>query len=492
LLAISGLNIALVAGTLYFLLIAGGAGQKTAAWIALVMTVLQVFIASAGIPVQRAGWMASAGFLSIILERDKNSLNLFFFAFLALLLTDPMCLSNISFQLSFLSVFALILSARFFPEHQPYGDYWMASLSVLLLTSPLVLYYFHIFSPVSLAANLLAIPLFHLSLLSALIVLFLYFLIPPAAPFAAGLASFFLAAGNHWIHFLAKFPYGYFFLTRPSLLKMVLYYAAAVLFLGLKAARRFGRKILIAAGMIWLAAGLALFWPQKLPLFEWTVLSAGKNDLAYLQAGGRHWILNAGRRFPSDQAEWILGSFLRSKGIKTVEGVVLTGLYQKNTGGLYTLKRDFLIRSVWMPPALKRPVRIKGAVQVRQPETLRGVMLYPTGQEQLCVETAVHGRKFLFASRGCEDLAERNGPYEMIALSSPDDWDAASLEKIVKKQPRIIVLNDPDSQAASFFRDRKISVFDTRTSGALSLKLWTENGSPELSSYKKGKLEIKA
>ena len=95
----------------------------------------------------------------------------------ALILMDTKSLESVSFQLSFLSVFALILSGRMINQRWQWADCLTTILSLLMLAFLIVLFYFNIFSPISILANLLAVPLFHFSLLAILSYL-VFFYIP--------------------------------------------------------------------------------------------------------------------------------------------------------------------------------------------------------------------------------------------------------------------------------------------------------------------------
>ncbi len=207
LLAISGLNIALVAGTFYLILIACGIERRMASFFGILFSFFQVGVAGMGYPVLRAGWMAGAGFLAIVLNRPRHSLNLFFLALLCVLLPDTRAAGNVSFQLSFLSVLSMIV---FFPlwEEWKWKDFWAVPLAVTLGTFPVVLGHFGGISTVGWPANFFAVPLFHFTLLSVLMGLVLAW-VPPAAFLFFSTASFFLKATLAWIYFCASHPWSY-------------------------------------------------------------------------------------------------------------------------------------------------------------------------------------------------------------------------------------------------------------------------------------------
>ena len=108
LLAISGLNISIIAGFLYFSLRSlRFLSRKVRALIVFAFTVIYVFIGGGGPPVMRAGLMAAIVLAGIMLEKESNLLNGLLVAFFILLVCAPSDFFSPSFQLSFLAVFSL-------------------------------------------------------------------------------------------------------------------------------------------------------------------------------------------------------------------------------------------------------------------------------------------------------------------------------------------------------------------------------------------------
>jgi hypothetical protein len=92
-----------------------------------------------------------------------------------------------------------------------------------------------------------------------------------------------------------------------------------------------------------------------------TVFAAGSNELMHLQfADGSHWLVNAGRSLPSDQAEWIVAPYLRSKGIKKLKGIVFTDYLKRHTSGFETLRRNFDFQYAAGPYLYKEDLRLPG------------------------------------------------------------------------------------------------------------------------------------
>lgn len=360
LLAISGLNIALLAGSVYFLMILAGLGQKSAAFFALIITMVQVLIAGGGIPVQRAGWMAGCAFLGIMLERPVSLLNGLFFSFLLLLVLDVRSLEDISFQLSYLSLFCLIASPVIRNKYWSWTNFALTSAVVLVGTAPVVLYHFNSISILSILGNLFAIPMFHLALLagfSAIAVPEIAFL----SGAAAGAAEFFLNLGLGWIRFCSRSGWGYFFFPKPTFFEIVFYYfGLLILLLPVKIFRRPGWKNSLTVLCITISLGSFAVRHAEKREFSMTVLSSGQSGAAHAQLGpGRHWLIESGRGWSGSQAQWTLSPYLQSLGVQNLSGVIHTDFRTKNPEGLGLLRENFGFEYFFAPLWGKRNSEIE-------------------------------------------------------------------------------------------------------------------------------------
>lgn len=183
-LAISGMNVDLVAGlvffTVRFLMALFPAFalrfhiKKIAAVIACASAILFMVIAGATIPTQRALLMTSIVFLAVIMDRVALSMRLLAVAALVLLALEPESLMSASFQMSFAAVTALIaayecMRERLIAAYARSGLLRRAALYFLGIvfssviasaaTAPVSAYHFQQIAVYGVLANLAAIPL---------------------------------------------------------------------------------------------------------------------------------------------------------------------------------------------------------------------------------------------------------------------------------------------------------------------------------------------
>jgi competence protein ComEC len=485
LVAISGMNITLVAGGLFFLALVAGLPQKGAAAAGLLSAVAYVFLSGAGIPVVRAGWMAALFFAGLLLEREKDLLNSLYFAFFAIVAVDPEALFQVGFQLSFLSVLCLALLAGRGGMDWPRD--LLQTFWILVGTFPLCAVYFSIFSWVALFTNLLAIPLFHLGVFTGLASLAASG-IPVLAPLLAWGSTFFLKSGLAWIHAWAEQPWGYFHLRPPSTWLITTYYAAlSVIYAGGKLKSFRFRALRVPALSIWFLVTALFFLPTKRENLVLTIFAAGQNELLHAEfPGGRHWLVNAGRGAPSDQARWLLGPFLRERGVKRLQGILLTDLARRHTGGLSALLSNFSVNSILLPYGGKLDLRKRPApLPLRRGDRIpvgaaSGFQVLDIVDDRIFLLIEDGGRRFIFlptwnpeALKQVLPRLEAVSPVEAVLFPASGEPSAAVLGEVLRViSPRWAVFSKQKESILSLpvsVRDGGVSFLFLADTGALQL-----------------------
>ncbi len=166
--AISGFNIAILAGFLEKLL--SGLGKRRAWPVIAVVLFLYAFLVGADAAVLRAAIMGSLYVLAQAVGREAFSLNSLAFAAIVMSAANPEVLWDVGFQLSFAATLGLILlvppAERWFERRFRFFRVWGSILKETLIvtaaaqiaTLPLTIYHFGTLSLMSPLANLLIIP----------------------------------------------------------------------------------------------------------------------------------------------------------------------------------------------------------------------------------------------------------------------------------------------------------------------------------------------
>ncbi|WP_228377128.1 ComEC/Rec2 family competence protein [Chryseobacterium sp. FH2] len=168
-LAISGTHIVVIFGLFYFLLmnILSLKFRKYAIVSSLVFIWLFTVFIGFGSSVVRSSIMLSIYFIYVLLQRKPDLLHSLSLSAFIILIFDTQQIFDIGFQLSFLAVLGIFWLNQPILNYLPKQDNWFKklifntisiSLSAQLATLPLVLYYFHQFSFVSVIANFFIVP----------------------------------------------------------------------------------------------------------------------------------------------------------------------------------------------------------------------------------------------------------------------------------------------------------------------------------------------
>ena len=373
--AIDGLRIALLAGMMVALL---RAVRLSRAWCGAVAVPVIWFYTAA------TGWEPSAVRASVMmtivlggwaLKRPGDLLNSLAAAAFVILLGDPRQLFQASFQLSFLVmlVIALMLPRlnagfdrllqrdEFLPDElvpgwkksgrwflQKFLRYLGLSFAAWIGSLPLAAKYFHLFSPVSTLANLVAVPLGTGALMANLGALVCGSWLPWFTELFNHTAWFFMVAMTGVSVAAARLPGAYFYVPEPSLATMVTYYAMVIaLFSGWFTTRRRRQSGL---AVLCLLAGFYFWqWQSSRAETDLTVLPLDGGHAVYVDADGRQndWLINCGNE---NAVSFTLKDFLRAQGVNTVPRLVLTAGDTRNAGGAQKLAELFPVGELWTSP----------------------------------------------------------------------------------------------------------------------------------------------
>lgn len=380
-LAVSGLHVGFVAAVAY-----GGIRwlltrsewlmlrfvvPRLAAALTLVPVLLYAGIAGSNVATGRAVLMASLVFGSVLVDRQRNLAVALALAAVAAIALTPGVTADVSFQLSFAAVAALLVAIerfqRWWPEWeeatllrlQPrrawllrlLATYAVVSAAALIATSPLVAYHVNRVSLAAPIANLLVTPI-----LGSLVVplgLTAALAYPLSETFAGGLvgaASPLISLSVYLVQGIAAVPGSSFRTTTPGWWMLgALYLAGAMVLLGGRRARRAGLAI-ACAGLALPGVGHLGAWlgPRELRV---TFLSVGQGDGAVVELpGGGVMVIDGGGLANStfDVGERVVAPYLWQRGIARVDVLVVSHPDWDHFGGLRFLAENFRPREVWV------------------------------------------------------------------------------------------------------------------------------------------------
>jgi competence protein ComEC len=352
-LAVSGFNVALLAGAVWTLVRAAGGGRRAAAASGIVAVLAFAAVVGPEPSVVRATIMAVLVLTAVLLEREASVTNSLALAALAILAVRPGDLRDPGFQLSFAATAGIVAAPM------PRGGLAAAlavSLAAQLAVLPVTLAHFNQLSTIGIVANLAAVPL-----AGAATVLGLLGVIAAAVTDVAAAAVF----GAVWPLLLllrgvaalsAAVPGAVVYLPAPGPAAVAAY--AAALVAGLAAwhtrSHRAQSRALATGAALSLIVALLL---GALPILtrgdgrlHVTVLDVGQGDAIVIEApDGRAVLVDAGAGGPSrlDAGERAVAPFLWNRGVLALYATLTTHADIDHAGGMAAIRRRFRVAETW-------------------------------------------------------------------------------------------------------------------------------------------------
>jgi competence protein ComEC len=526
--AISGLHIALIAGILVAIL---RTVQVPRFWCGAVIIPLIWFYTAA------TGWQPSAIRSTIMmtiiiagwsLKRPSNLINSLAAAAFIILLYDPQQLLQASFQLSFFVVLSIALfmpplekirdrllqpDPLLPPELIPRWRRWLSGPLRIVLTSvavslaawfgswPLTAYYFHLFSPVTLLANLLIVPLSSAALACNLGSLICGDWFPWAT-------ELFNHSGWLWMklmleisHAVIKLPGAFFYVRSPVLGDFVIYYGAMLAVMSGVAFRKKWRLATVIC-VVFIGTFYGWRWHVRHSTTTLTVLPLNGGHAVFIQSGksSDDLLIDCG---DTNAVDFITKPFLHAQGVNHLPLLVLTQGDMRDISGAQPVCELFSVSQVFTSPVRFRSSAYRQTIGALEQTPGRHItvnrgdaigtwtVLHPALTNQfsraddnsLVLRGEIYGARILLLSDLGRDgqgvLLEQTNDLraDVVVAGLPTDSEPLRDALLDAIQPKIIVIADSEfpatRRAPAALRERlarrNIPVIYTRQAGAVTL-----------------------
>jgi len=368
--AVDGLRIAIISGIFLSLFRVLGASRATSGL--LVIPLIWFYAAMTGFPASaiRATVMATVVIGGWALRRPTELINSLFAAALIILVWEPSQLFQAGFQLSFCVVLCIILLMprfealgkyllkKFFgpdpwipvqppsrwqrmlrgPAHYAWETF-LVSLVAWLGSIPLSAYYFHVFTPVSVPANLLAVPLCGVVLICNLISLLLAGWFPLGAEIYNHAGWFLMESIRVTSQWSAHWPAACYYVPAPAFPTTALYY---VLLLSIATGWVFTIKhrvwALTALGLM-SSAWFVQYWFER-QTTRLTILPVKGAAAVFVDAPGaaNDLLIDCGNE---SSAGFVVKPFLQAHGVNDLPRMILTHGDLHHVGGAEAIRQAF-------------------------------------------------------------------------------------------------------------------------------------------------------
>ncbi len=410
-LAVSGLHVGFISIGFWWFLRKLGCPPRVTAVVGMVVIAFFILVTGSRPSVIRAGIMAMVAFLALLVQREKDPLNLLGLAAFLCLVYNPFSLFDLGFQLSFLATLGILTGAPLLEKHLAGLPRWLrtslaVSLSAQVAVAPVLTWNFNRLSLIAPVANLIVVPLVGLVISGGLIFVFALMTFPPVGVLAAKLIGLPLDLLVLSVRIFAGVPFASVDIGTPDRGFIAAYYlfcsqvfglwpgsgGRAEVFplmdpvfgpglqnmswagrdetrdatLGLKARPGPvfpGVLLILVAALVWVWSGIVGDPPGTMTV---TFLDVGQGDAAFLEfpggvtmlidGGGRENLGVDGRRDGSDggnggydAGRMVVVPFLRHKGVHRIDYVLMSHPHEDHIGGLVAVLEGFKVGFVLGP-----------------------------------------------------------------------------------------------------------------------------------------------
>ncbi len=357
-LAASGMNVAIIYGIWFFILQKLRVPFNITVSSGIFVIIFYALMTGLGPSVIRAAIMLIFVLLGKLIDRDAHSISLLSFVALLMLIYNPAYINDVGFQLSFLVTFGLLITAPVVFERLKYIPNWLSGAVFIpiiaqIWVAPLQMYYFNSFSLYSVFANIAIMPFVSIisfgGFLSSVLAIF--------KPIADSTCFIFDLVLNPVLNalvaisqYFSNLPHSLVITPQPNDFQMILYYFLVVLITLLF---KFGwKKRIITATIISLAILFVLYIPLPDKNFETIVFDVQNADAFLIKTPkNKYFIIDTGKqgfKGGKSQADFIILAYLKDKGIKNIEGLILTHFDSDHAGGAVDLIKNLNVNAIYL------------------------------------------------------------------------------------------------------------------------------------------------
>lgn len=357
LIAISGLHIAMIGGSLYRILRKRIGGYVLPAGIGIVFIILYGMMTGLSGATMRAVFMIIISIGAEVSGRRYDLLTAMSVALLFMLLQNPYQLTQAGFLLSFGAVFGIAVIYPVFPRlfsdmpHIVEGLF--VSISVQAAILPVLLYFFYEFPIYGVFLNIIVVPLMGVLLALLIFGALLGSFFPGLAKTVMIPVQYIFKIYEGVCNISEKLPFHTMCTGRPPVWWILIYYSGMIMFLllvyALKLPTHKGNRKTAGDLGVWVLA-VAIFYgalfgtflvPRPLTVCMFDV---GQGDGIYIRTpGGRHILMDGGSSSKNKVGNYILKNGIMYYGAKELDYVFISHSDSDHYSGIVELLEDNLI-----------------------------------------------------------------------------------------------------------------------------------------------------
>ena len=359
-LAASGMNVAFIYGFWVFFMRRIRAPFKITVLSGMVLVIFYTMMTGMGASVLRAALMLLLILAGKLIDRDAHTISLLSFVATILLIYNPAYINDVGFQLSFIVTFGLLTTANIiFDKYKDskIPDFLIGAILIPVVAqiwvAPIQMFYFNTFSTYSIFANILSMPFLSVisfgGFVSSIIAMF--------APLTDKICMLFDLILNYVLNilvfisnFFAQLPHSLCTTRHPNIIQIFIYYGIILsITLGIKIGFNKKLKIFCLALLTLLLISFIQIPSNNLEVIVFDVQNA---DCFLIKTPeNKYFIIDTGKsgyKGSKAQANSIIIKYLKDRGIKNIEALIITHFDNDHSGGAVDIIKNVKVKQVYI------------------------------------------------------------------------------------------------------------------------------------------------
>ena len=359
-LAASGMNVAFIYGFWYFFMRRLKIPYKISVISGMCIIILYTLMTGLGASVIRAALMLLFILLGKLIDRTAHSISLLAFVAMLMLVYNPAYINNVSFQLSFLTTFGILISGNAIFEAIKDCKIPPTITGAILIpivaqawVAPIQMFYFNTFCLYSVIANIAIMPFLSIisfcGFVSSVLAIFYpitqYFCL--IIDWIVNIALTILV----WIsNSISNLPNSLLTTSHPNIIQILIYYS---IILGITLMFKYGFKkkmfIALITSLIILTLTIIRIPNHNLEIIAFDVQNADAFLIKTPQ--NKYFIIDTGKYAYSSknsQAKIIIIKYLIDRGLKNIKGMIVTHFDNDHAGGAADIINTLNVEKVFI------------------------------------------------------------------------------------------------------------------------------------------------
>lgn len=357
-LAASGMNVGFIFSFWFFIMMFFKVPYKPAIISGMILVVIYTLMTGLGASVVRAALMLIFVLIGKLIDRDAHSISLLSFVAVLMLLYNPAYINDVGFQLSFLVTFGLLTTANIILQNiEKIPNKISAAILIPIVAqiwvAPIQMFYFNTFSLYAIFANISSsLLLFIISFtgfISSVLAIF-----KPIADFVCQITDFFnnyLITFLVWISdFFGNLPNSLIQTTHPNIIQIIIYYAMLLGSTFLIKYKKYKPALItiLSVSIIILATTIKIP-DNKLEIIAFDVQNA--DSFLIKTPENKYFFIDTGKcayKSGNSQAKIIMLKYLKDRGIKDIEAVIVTHFDNDHAGGAEDIITNTKVKNLYL------------------------------------------------------------------------------------------------------------------------------------------------